>query len=414
MDLRELRGLEIAARLRVTPEDGIWIIPSQSGGGKYRVDLKGDKPTCTCDDFLLRQEPCKHIHAARLVQERDFGGKAPPIDIEAVPKRKTYKQKWIAYNLAQTTEKKRLQALLFELCRRLPDRPQPKKGRHFAPVSDAIFTAAFKVYTTFSSRRFGCDLDDAFSKGYLSRPTHPMRASAFLEDPYLTPILRDLIVQSSLPLTAVETVFAVDSTGFSTSRFVRWFDEKFGVYRSGHDWVKAHVLTGVKTNIIVAVEIRERDAADSPLLPELLKQAARNFQVREVSADKAYLSVENVETISALGAAPFIAIKSNTTGGAGGLFEEMFYFYKFRREEFLRHYHQRSNAESTFSMIKAKFRDHVRSRSQTAMKNEVLCKLLCHNLCCVIGSQCELGIEPVFWQKDTESTNDILFIHRRP
>jgi hypothetical protein len=49
-------------------------------------------------------------------------------------------------------------------------------------------------------------------------------------------------------------------------------------------------------------------------------------------------------------------------------------------------------------MIKAKFRDHVRSRTDTAMKNEVLCKILCHNICCLIQSQCELGIDPTFWK----------------
>jgi hypothetical protein len=31
------------------------------------------------------------------------------------------------------------------------------------------------------------------------------------------------------------------------------------------------------------------------------------------------------------------------------------------------------------------------------MKNEVLCKFLCHNLCCVIQSQLELGITAKFW-----------------
>ena len=36
-------------------------------------------------------------------------------------------------------------------------------------------------------------------------------------------------------------------------------------------------------------------------------------------------------------------------------------------------------------------------RSGRAMKNEVLCKFLCHNICCLIMRQCELGIEPVFW-----------------
>jgi hypothetical protein len=48
-------------------------------------------------------------------------------------------------------------------------------------------------------------------------------------------------------------------------------------------------------------------------------------------------------------------------------------------------------------MIKRKFGDHVRSKTDTAMVNEVLGKILAHNICCVIASQCELGIEPVFW-----------------
>src|ERR671924_1861732 len=62
------------------------------------------------------------------------------------------------------------------------------------------------------------------------------------------------------------------------------------------------------------------------------------------------------------------------------------------------HYHKRSNVESTFSMIKAKFRDHVRSKTDAAMRNEVLYKILCHNICCVIQAMYELGIEPTFWE----------------
>ena len=49
--------------------------------------------------------------------------------------------------------------------------------------------------------------------------------------------------------------FAPDSTGFSNSRFVRWFDEKYGTERSGHAWVKARAMTGCLTNIITAVVI---------------------------------------------------------------------------------------------------------------------------------------------------------------
>jgi|SRR5215831_11288876 len=223
----------------------------------------------------------------------------------------------------------------------------------------------------------------------------------------LTPILRDLIVQSALPLRVVETAFAPDSSGFSTSRFVRWFDEKYGVERSGHDWVKAHIMTGVQTNIVTAIEIKGRDANDSPILPDLLNTTtASGFNVQEVPADKGYSSVENIEAIHAAGATPYIAFKSNTTGSAGGLWEKAFHYYSLHRDEFLARYHKRSNVESTFSMIKAKFRDHVRSRSDHAMTNEVLCKVLCHNICCLIMSQCELGIEPTFWPEDEDGQDD--------
>ncbi|MDQ3813951.1 MAG: hypothetical protein M3347_08370, partial [Armatimonadota bacterium] len=55
-----------------------------------------------------------------------------------------------------------------------------------------------------------------------------------------------------------------------------------------------------------------------------------------------------------------------------------------------------SNVESTFSMVKAKFGDSLRSKDDTAQENEALCKILCHNICCVIQSMYELGIEPDF------------------
>ena len=60
-------------------------------------------------------------------------------------------------------------------------------------------------------------------------------------------------------------------------------------------------------------------------------------------------------------------------------------------------YHKRSNVETTFSMIKAKFGDSLRSKTKTAQINEALCKVLAHNLCCLIQSMFELEIKPDFW-----------------
>lgn len=201
-------------------------------------------------------------------------------------------------------------------------------------------------------------------------------------------------------MSVVEHDFAVDSTGFSSSKFVRWYDEKYGVTRTGHTWIKAHMASGVKTNIVTAVKVLEKDSADCPQFKPLVKETAKTFRIGEVSADKAYASNENFETVADCGGTLFAAFKSNTTGAVGGLFEKMFHYFQFRQEDFLNHYHKRSNVESTISAIKRKFGDNVRSRTDTSMVNEVLAKVLCHNLCCLIQEQHELGIEPVFWGSD--------------
>jgi transposase len=194
----------------------------------------------------------------------------------------------------------------------------------------------------------------------------------------------------------------------ATNRFVRWYDEKYGVQHSGHDWVKAHAICGVKTNVVTAVRIEGREANDSPLFKPLVEAtAASGFNVKEAPADKAYLSHENLETVEQLGGTAFVPFKSNSVQGeAGSLWEKMFLYYNFRRDEFLKHYHQRSNMESTIAMIKAKFRDHVRSRTDVAMKNEVLCKCLCHNIVVVHQSHIELGIEPVFWKDEPQQPTE--------
>src|SRR4051812_36192076 len=84
MDLRELKALEIAARARIVFDGGAWLVPSQSTGAKYKVTI-GSNPSCQCEDFQLRRQPCKHVIAARLVCARDHDGKAPEIAVDAVP-----------------------------------------------------------------------------------------------------------------------------------------------------------------------------------------------------------------------------------------------------------------------------------------------------------------------------------------
>lgn len=134
------------------------------------------------------------------------------------------------------------------------------------------------------------------------------------------------------------------------------------------------------------------------MLPALLRTTAENFNLKEVFADMGYLSRSNVVHISRTGADPYIPFKHNSKAHDDDipLWRKMYHLFQYNREEFARHYHKRSNVESTFAMVKAKFRDHIRSRSDEAMINECLCKFLCHNICCVIQEMHELGIDPAF------------------
>jgi hypothetical protein len=63
----------------------------------------------------------------------------------------------------------------------------------------------------------------------------------------------------------------------------------------------------------------------------------------------------------------------------------------------MEHYFLRNNVEATFRSIKAKFGGWVRSKTTRGQFNEAICKVLCHNICVLIQSTYELGIDPTSW-----------------
>lgn len=411
-NLREKRGLEIAATRRIERHGEAWRVPSMSGRGIYQVRL-GEAPRCECPDFELTAKPCKHIYAAQFVAKREayeMTGNgdgtenstaslpSPFPELEEEPtKRPTYAQNWPAYNAAQTNEKLLFQVLLADLCQGV-QQPGYSYGRPKLPLRDMTFSVVFKTYSTFSGRRFHTDLSEAHDKGFIDRLPHFNSVLGYLEEPAMEAILLAMIERSSLPLKSVETEFATDSSGFSTSTFGRWFTAKYGREIDFHEWLKCHLTCGVKTNIVTAVKITGRNCNDSPEFPALVRQTAKHFTINEMSADKQYSSKANLEVAASFGAVPYIPFKIDADGENQGsvLWEKMFHFYGFHREVFLSHYHKRSNSESTFWMVKSKFGEKIRSKGEVAQKNEVLCKVLAHNVCVVIQSIFELGIDPGF------------------
>lgn len=407
---RRLKGLKLALGKKITSTPKGWQVPSQTKNHIYLVRHGRKGYDCNCRDYYAYGRKCKHIFAVEymLGWNAKLNNQGEALKLFEDSKKalarttpKVYRQNWPAYNNAQVYEKELFQILLRDLCRDITE-PQLVGGRPPLPVKDRVFSMAFKVYSTFSSRRFSTDLRDAYEKEYLSKLPHYNSVIRYFDDPRLTLLLKELVVQSSLPLKTVEQDFSSDSSGLATLKYLRWQDEKHGA-QSSRDWVKVHLMCGVKTNIVTSVDISGSYEHDSPFFKGLVKTTAQNFNVSEVSADKGYSSRKNLALIASLGATPYVPFKSSARQSEPRteeqrLWNELLRYYIDHHDQFLIHYHKRSNAESTFSMIKRKYGETLRTKNYSAQVNEALCKVLCHNISVLIHSMFELGIDPMnFW-----------------
>lgn len=313
--------------------------------------------------------------------------------LEEKESKTTYPQKWESYNLAQTKEKILLMNILDELLNYIPFPEIKKVGRNPVPIREKIFYLVMQSYNEKSSRRCISDLELARRSDFIQKTPHFNTVLKCIKEPVLIDYLKHLISVSGIPLQRIETDFSVDSSGFSTSNFGRWFDVRLGSNSDKRKFVKAHVTCGTRTNIISSVNITKGNFADSPEFEGLVMKTKQIYDIREVSADKAYSSKHNLEVVQSIGAIPFIPFKSNAHPKGNNIWKRMYLFYTEHQEQFYEHYHKRSNSESTFHMIKRKFGDHLRSKTDVGQTNELLAKCLCHNLCVLIQESFEIGID---------------------
>lgn len=398
---REERGRQIARLGGTRRLGGRYVVPSQSANAHvptYLVDVV--EQSCTCPDYETRRVVCKHQEAVLfwLAWEGTVNTETGEVTLPTKPRRKTYRQDWRSYEAAQTTERERVPQLLHSVCETVeePARAPGLPGRKPIPRREAIYAVATKVYSLCSGRRAEPDIKAAVDRGHLSRVWDPNTLFRVMEDPELTPILVRLIMESSAPLAAIERLaggqYAQDSTGFPTVFYERWFDQKHGKLRSQHTWVKLHLMVGTVTHVVTGVKVSSE--ADCPVLPETLEQTRVYHRVQEVSADKAYLAKYNLAAIADGGAEPYIPFKTNSIGmeSRSEHWRKMWCLFQLKAEEFQRSYHRRSNVESAIGSIKARCGGLVRSKTAAAQCNEVLAKVLIHNLACVVHAIEKYGI----------------------
>ncbi len=394
---RQQKGYDIAKNKKVKQTPDGWLVESQSGNGFYKVS---DIFVCNCPDSELHKTTCKHAYAVRYYLDIE---KDTPEGIQTDKIKLSYKQAWGIYNQAQTAEGKLFDKLLADLVREVADpKPIQTHGRPHLDFNIALYVAIKKVYSQMSSRRSMSLFGTAKEKGYLEDVPHFNTMSVLLNREDVTPILHNLIAVTSAPLRAVESGFAVDSSGFATRSFGAYCEGKYGLKRS-HKWLKAHICIGVKTNIVTAIEVTDENGADSPQFIPLMQQTKQNgFDIKEAYGDKAYLSRDNFAFVDNLGGVPYVPFKENSISkpqGKSHIWRKMFHYFAYNKDEFLEHYHKRSNVETTFSAVKKKLGETLKSKNHTSQVNELLCKFIAYNILVLIEEMHELGIRPEFAEK---------------
>ncbi len=316
-----------------------------------------------------------------------------------LPIKKKYVQDWHKYNLAKTNEKRVFYELLFDLAKVIPEQ-QYQFGRPPIPLRDLFFSAGLKLYSNYSGRKITSDLVHANGAGYLSKTPHFNTLKDFFNCQATYDLLSRLLTISAMPLKKLEDQFSIDSSGFGSYSQERWNKVKWGSKKCSYkNYMKGHILIGTKTNIICSCEITPGNFSDIRQAPRLIMNAANNFDMKEISGDKAYSSKLIHRIIWSLGAMPYIPFKSNTTEpkeDAPAIWNTMFLLFRDHQEEWGKHYHKRSNVETTFSMVKLRLGEHLRSRNYTAQRNELMMKFICHNICCLIQEIYERGVQVNF------------------
>ena len=98
MEPREQRGLIIAATQKLIQKGKVWLVPSQSGRGKYTVCPDRETPFCSCPDHEATGGMCKHLYAVEFTLKREQGADGSITETRTLTftEKKTYRQDWRA------------------------------------------------------------------------------------------------------------------------------------------------------------------------------------------------------------------------------------------------------------------------------------------------------------------------------
>lgn len=247
------------------------------------------------------------------------------------------------------------------------------QGRPPKDMYDILVSLTIQRYIGWSTRRsIGMIRTlSAFARLHIEVPSW-RSLCRYRANQFITPYVDMLIEETTKPLEILEHDFSTDASGASTKTFSSWYSIRAKKRTRRRDHIMAHVTTSRLLNAAVAVSVDRERGKDNVYMREHLESVARRFLINDWCGDGAYCSRENCTAVANKGGNPWFRPKKNATLRQGGsrAYTNMMLAYIIEAEKSMKHYHKRSNSESTFSSKKRKFGSCVRSKNDTAKENE--------------------------------------------
>jgi len=221
--------------------------------------------------------------------------------------------------------------------------------------------------------------------------------SNYRVDNSLLLILDELIEESSKPLSEIEKDFATDATGIRTNLFSSWYSIRCQKEIKRRDHLTIHITTGVKSNVVTALNVETKPGNDNKIFREHVDKTIKNFKAEEFSGDGRYWSKENCLKVDGVGAKPYFMVWKNWSGRSRGCmpWKLMNLESKNNPEEYGKHYHKRSNVESTNHSKKVIHGNKVFSRLKSSRINEETLRWINHNINVLNRARYEWNINPL-------------------
>jgi hypothetical protein len=391
---------------------------------------------CTCPDFVKDgRGGCEHIFAERLRRQevvvvgqvsakRQRAAKAErrPARNRRTATGKPIRSTQRKARISMPAETPRLiTSLRHEYDRRHPRPQERKRGGQLTMDTTRAVTLLHKIARRKSAEEMIYYFSQLIADGHLrlERPPHPNTFSDWMNADELTTVLHEMLKITSRPFRRREVAAIIDSTKMSQmstahGRGVDYLADD----RPDAEWMRAHVLTGVETNIVMAVEFagtRGRGTADINFVYPLIERALEVFNLQVLLADKGYHSFEHIRQLwTTYGIRAFVPVKKNIVRRERTEIwdpvTELIIMFDDHQREFHEIYRLRPKIEGFFSCLKRIAGEHCWSHGRprklpdgqiipvdnslspcTAWKNETLCKLIYMNLRTTISLQEETG-----------------------